>query len=201
MAGRTTIHWGGKAIIYISFVIIYTIDKLTALITFYTPSSGNKIPEMDEVSESLSQKIMISQGKLQCYDFFLTRFLLYFSNHSGTHQWPDSRKVSGQWLDGHLHGKVYFSWPNGATFDGTCHMGKKQGRGIHTYADGRVFTGNFENGKENGFGTLVYPDSVKYRGQFVDGVKQGYGIQLWKTRTYDGEWYVPITLFFAIASW
>ena len=39
-----------------------------------------------------------------------------------------------------------------------------------------------------GFGTLVFPDSVKYRGQFEKGVKHGYGIQLWKTRTYDGEW-------------
>ena len=41
---------------------------------------------------------------------------------------------------------------------------------------------------QTGFGTLLFPDAVKYRGQFQKGVKHGYGIQLWKTRTYDGEW-------------
>jgi hypothetical protein len=110
-------------------------------------------------------------------------------NGRGTHRWPDGRKVTGVWKDGHLNGKVYFSWPNGATFDGTCRMGKKQGRGLHTWKDGKVYSGNFENGKEHGFGTLTCPDNVKYRGQFQNGVKHGYGIQLWKTRTYDGEWY------------
>jgi hypothetical protein len=43
--------------------------------------------------------------------------------------WPDGRKVTGQWNEGHLNGKVYFSWPNGATYDGLCKMGKKNGRG------------------------------------------------------------------------
>ena len=62
--------------------------------------------------------------------------------------------------------------------------------GVHTWADGRVYSGTFENGKENGFGTLSHSDGVKYRGQFKNGVKEGYGIMLWKTRTYDGEWYV-----------
>jgi len=54
-----------------------------------------------------------------------------------------------------------------------------------------MYSGNFEDGKENGFGTLTSPDGVKYRGQFKNGQKHGYGIQLWRTRTYDGEWYVP----------
>jgi hypothetical protein len=66
--------------------------------------------------------------------------------------------------------------------------------GVHTWADGRVYIGHFENGKESGFGTLTHPDGVKYRGQFNQGVKEGYGIMLWKTRTYDGEWYVKILL-------
>lgn len=61
---------------------------------------------------------------------------------------------------------------------------------MHTWSDGRVYSGHFENGKETGFGTLTHPDGVKYRGQFKGGAKEGYGIMLWKTRTYDGEWYV-----------
>jgi len=109
-------------------------------------------------------------------------------NGRGTHSWPDGRKATGHWSEGHLNGKVYFMWPNGATFDGTCKMGKKNGRGIHTYSDGRVYSGTFEDGKETGFATLSCPDGTKYRGQFKNGKKCGYGIQLWKTRTYDGEW-------------
>ena len=61
--------------------------------------------------------------------------------------------------------------------------------GVHTWADGRVYNGNYDGGREHGFGTLTFPDGTKYRGQFRKGTKHGYGIQLWKTRTYDGEWY------------
>lgn len=62
--------------------------------------------------------------------------------------------------------------------------------GVHTWSDGKVYSGHFDTGKECGFGTLSHPDGVKYRGQFRRGAKDGYGIMLWKTRTYDGEWYV-----------
>lgn len=108
----------------------------------------------------------------------------------GTHSWPDGRTVTGPWLNGHLHGRVFFRWPDGATYDGDCVKGQKEGRGIHTWKDGRVYNGQYKNGSENGLGTLTEPNQhTKYRGNFLDGKRHGYGIQIWKTKSYDGQWY------------
>lgn len=108
----------------------------------------------------------------------------------GTHRWPDGRTVTGPWLNGHLHGRVFFRWPDGATYDGDTVKGQKEGRGIHTWKDGRVYSGQYRNGAENGFGILTERSQhTKYRGQFKDGKRNGYGIQIWNTKTYDGEWY------------
>lgn len=108
----------------------------------------------------------------------------------GTHRWIDGRTVTGPWLNGHLHGRVFFTWPDGATYDGDTVKGQKEGRGIHTWKDGRVYSGQYNNGSENGFGTLTEEGQhTKYRGQFKNGKRNGYGIQIWKNKTYDGEWY------------
>jgi len=111
----------------------------------------------------------------------------------GTHTWPDGRRVTGQWLNGHLHGRVFYTWPDAATYDGDCLAGKKHGRGISTTATGSVYQGQYSEGKEQGFGTLTETDeegkdATKYRGQFRLGQRQGYGIQIWREKSYDGEW-------------
>lgn len=60
---------------------------------------------------------------------------------------------------------------------------------VHTWADGKVFRGQYEQGFEHGFGSLTEADGIaKYRGQFRFGQRHGYGIQIWKEKTYDGEW-------------
>jgi hypothetical protein len=125
--------------------------------------------------------------------FYRGEWLLGSRTGRGTHEWPDGRKVTGQWLDGHLHGRVFYTWPDEATYDGDCWMGKKHGRGISTSASGSVYQGQYCQGHEHGFGTLTETDAsgkdaVKYRGQFRQGQRHGYGIQIWRHKTYDGEW-------------
>lgn len=107
----------------------------------------------------------------------------------GTHAWPDGKTVTGHWVGGHLQGRCFFQWPDGATYDGDTVGGKKAGRGVHTWGDGKVYRGHYDVGFEHGFGTLTEAAGVaKYRGQFKLGQRHGYGVQIWKEKTYDGEW-------------
>jgi len=113
----------------------------------------------------------------------------------GTHRWIASGySVTGQWYQGHLHGRVYMQWQHGATYDGDVIMGQKHGRGVHTWQDGKVYSGHYSNGTEEGYGTLTEHKegnvdfAPSYRGQFLNGKRHGYGIQVWANKTYDGEW-------------
>ena len=52
-----------------------------------------------------------------------------------------------------------------------------------------MYRGQYEQGFEHGFGCLTEADGIsKYRGSFRYGQRHGYGIQIWKEKTYDGEW-------------
>mmetsp|Transcript_9997 Transcript_9997/g.20678 ORF Transcript_9997/g.20678 Transcript_9997/m.20678 type:complete len:542 (-) Transcript_9997:140-1765(-) len=107
----------------------------------------------------------------------------------GSHMWPDSKTVTGQWTHGHLNGRCFFQWPDGATYDGDTLNGKKHGRGVHTWTDGKIYKGQYEGGFEHGFGTLTEADGLcRYRGNFRYGQRHGYGTQIWREKTYEGEW-------------
>mmetsp|Transcript_17329 Transcript_17329/g.37822 ORF Transcript_17329/g.37822 Transcript_17329/m.37822 type:complete len:604 (-) Transcript_17329:147-1958(-) len=107
----------------------------------------------------------------------------------GSHMWPDGKTVTGQWTTGHLNGRCFFQWPDGATYDGDTLNGKKHGRGVHTWVDGKIYKGQYEGGFEHGFGTLTEADGLcRYRGNFRYGQRHGYGTQIWKEKTYEGEW-------------
>jgi hypothetical protein len=106
----------------------------------------------------------------------------------GTHRWDSGKSVTGQWYEGHLHGRIFCEWPGGRSYDGDCAKGKKHGRGIQTWPNGKVYSGHYEKGTEQGYATLTSSRGVIFRGQFQAGSRHGYGIQVWKHKTYDGEW-------------
>ena len=88
-----------------------------------------------------------------------------------------------------MNGRCFFQWPDGATYDGDTLNGKKHGRGVHTWTDGKIYKGQYEGGFEHGFGTLTEADGLcRYRGNFRYGQRHGYGTQIWKEKTYEGEW-------------
>ena len=106
----------------------------------------------------------------------------------GTHTWPDGKTATGQWQHGQLHGRVYFGWSDGSTYDGEVVQGRKHGRGTHTQQDGSVYQGEFVAGYQEGIGTLLTAHGQQYRGNFQWGQRHGFGVQIWTTKTYEGEW-------------
>ncbi|CAD8058068.1 unnamed protein product [Paramecium sonneborni] len=78
--------------------------------------------------------------------------------------------------------------PDGSIYTGEFHNGHKHGRGQFIYSDGSVYTGDFVEDLYSGYGELKYYNKIVYEGQWFNGQMHGLGTLKWPDkREYEGE--------------
>lgn len=91
---------------------------------------------------------------------------------------------SGEWINGHIHGKgrTVFSVTNNDTgkkhtisFSGSWLEGKRHGEGKLILSNGSYYEGGFKFGKFHGKGKFVCPSLFEYTGNFFKGFVAGRG--------------------------
>jgi hypothetical protein len=119
---------------------------------------------------------------------------------------------SGEFVNGHLHGKGVMTYKTGRVFEGDFsdnapdgygeevyengdryagkyRRGFKCGSGVYIYSNGDVYKGEFADNKPNGRGVLTMKNGSVYEGEFKNGRCGGRGVFRYKNGDlYDGEW-------------
>jgi len=112
----------------------------------------------------------------------------------GIYTWGDGQwagdKYIGEWKDGQLSGKGYYSWHSGSKYIGNWESGKQNGYGTQYYSDGTKALGYFKDGSlsgsskavgcvsgncSDGYGVWIFDTGEMYEGYFKDGLRNGQG--------------------------
>jgi len=118
-------------------------------------------------------------------------------NGFGIYTWGEGNwagdKYIGDWKNGQLSGKGYYSWHSGSKYIGGWENGKQNGYGTQYYSDGTKALGEFKDGSlsgssktagcvsgncSNGYGVWIFDSGEMYEGYFNEGLRSGAGIYL-----------------------
>mmetsp|Transcript_12868 Transcript_12868/g.18659 ORF Transcript_12868/g.18659 Transcript_12868/m.18659 type:complete len:178 (-) Transcript_12868:226-759(-) len=89
-------------------------------------------------------------------------------------------KYTGEWKDGHMHGKGEFKFMREGKERGDRYVGewicsKQHGQGTYYYRNLDRYEGQWIDGLKHGFGTLFLDNGDKYESDWRHGERQGRG--------------------------
>jgi S1-C subfamily serine protease len=95
----------------------------------------------------------------------------------------NSTKITGNWLNGELHGEGTSESENGAKYVGSFKKFERHGSGVFIFSDGKKYVGEWKNNRANGKGTLISLNGDKSVGDWRGGHLLGDGYVLDKNGT------------------
>ncbi len=155
-----------------------SMDSLTAYLVGWTDQLSKEAKAFLDATAHITQEYLNDEKAKDSYTGYVTNFRI------------KNRVVTGQLIDGQLHGQATCIWDNGSRYEGNYDYGRFHGYGSFTWADGDNYTGNYIYGVRAGQGTFTYADGTRYTGTFVNGSFQGKGTMTWTNgSSYTGDFY------------
>lgn len=107
----------------------------------------------------------------------------------GVMMYKSGRVYEGDFLDNAPEGYGEETYENGDRYAGRYRRGFKSGQGVYTYANGDVYKGEFLENRPSGKGVLTMKNGSVYTGEFKNGRCNGKGVFKYKNGdVYEGEW-------------
>lgn len=98
-------------------------------------------------------------------------------------------KYEGQWINHYREGQGVLELANGDRYQGQFNKSKMQGKGIMQYANGERYSGDWSNDMPDGEGVYEFGNGSRYEGSFYQGRLHGNGTLFYKDgSTYRGNW-------------
>lgn len=105
------------------------------------------------------------------------------------------KRYSGEFFEGHRHGKGMLFGKNGALYDGDWAENMRHGEGKQVYSNGDIYEGSWAEGKREGFGRLTKSNGDIFEGNWLNDYQEGPGsyYYLAKKKRLDGEWAMGVS--------